>query len=46
MADSKKVMDPENPTFSSLESWCTPCLQGIKKIGEGMELGEGMQTFA
>jgi cytokinin dehydrogenase len=46
MEDVKKVMDPENPTFSSLESWCTPCLQGIKKIGEGMELGEGMQTFA
>ena len=46
MADAKKVMDPDNPTFSSLESWCTPCLQGIKKIGEGMELGEGMQTFA
>lgn len=46
MEDAKKVMDPGNPTFSSLESWCTPCLQGIKKIGEGMELGEGMQTFA
>lgn len=46
MEDVKKVMDPGNPTFSSLESWCTPCLQGIKKIGEGMELGEGMQTFA
>jgi len=46
MEDVKKVMDPSNPTFSSLESWCTPCLQGIKKIGEGMELGEGMQTFA
>ena len=46
MEDVKKIMDPGNPTFSSLESWCTPCLQGIKKIGEGMELGEGMQTFA
>jgi cytokinin dehydrogenase len=46
MADSKAVMSPDNPTFSSLESWCTPCLQGIRKIGEGMELGEGMQTFA
>lgn len=46
MEDVKRVMDPGNPTFSSLESWCTPCLQGIKKIGEGMELGEGMQTFA
>jgi len=46
MADAKKVMDPANPTFSSLESWCTPCFQGIKKIGDGMELGEGVQTFA
>ena len=46
MEDARKVMDPENPTFSSLESWCTPCFQGIKKIGEGMELWEGVQTFA
>jgi len=46
MDDLKKVMNPANSTFSSLESWCTPCLQGIRKIGEGMELGEGMQTFA
>ena len=46
MEDAKTVMSPENPTFSSLESWCTPCLQGLKKIGEGMELGVGMQTFA
>ncbi|HVR97021.1 MAG TPA: FAD-binding protein [Thermoanaerobaculia bacterium] len=46
MEDAKKVMDPENPTFSSLESWCTPCFQGIRKIGDGMELAEGVQTFA
>ena len=46
MADSRKVMDPSNAIFSSLESWCTPCFQGIKKIGEGMELREGVQTFA
>jgi cytokinin dehydrogenase len=46
MEDAKKVMDPANQTFSSLESWCTPCFQGIKKIGEGMELAEGVQTFA
>jgi len=46
MADAQKVMDPQNPTFSSLESWCTPCFQGIKKLGEGMEIGEGVQTFA
>jgi cytokinin dehydrogenase len=46
MDDTRKVMDPSNPTFSSLESWCTPCFQGIRKIGEGMELAEGVQTFA
>jgi FAD/FMN-containing dehydrogenase len=46
MEDVKKVMSPDNPTFSSLECWCTPCFQGMKKIGEGMALGEGMQTFA
>lgn len=46
MDDVQKVMDPQNSTFSSLESWCTPCFQGIKKIGEGMELAEGVQTFA
>ena len=46
MEDAKKVMSPDNPTFSSLESWCTPCFQGIRKIGDGMELAEGVQTFA
>jgi FAD/FMN-containing dehydrogenase len=46
MRDSAQVMAPGNDTFSSLESWCTPCFQGAKKIGEGMALGEGMQTFA
>ncbi|HEX2644161.1 MAG TPA: FAD-binding protein [Thermoanaerobaculia bacterium] len=46
MEDAKNVMSPDNPTFSSLESWCTPCFQGMRKIGEGMELAEGVQTFA
>lgn len=46
MDEAKRIMDPDNATFSSLESWCTPCFQGIKKIGEGMELAEGVQTFA
>jgi cytokinin dehydrogenase len=46
MEDVQRVMHPDNPTFSSVESWCTSCLQGIKKIGDGMVLGEGMQTFA
>ena len=46
MEDTSRVMDPANQTFSSLESWCTPCFQGIRKIGEGMELWEGVQAFA
>jgi cytokinin dehydrogenase len=46
MADARRVMAPENPTWSSLESWCTPCAQGMRHIGEGMALGEGMQVFA
>jgi|HubBroStandDraft_3_1064219.scaffolds.fasta_scaffold03916_4 cytokinin dehydrogenase len=46
MEDAREVMRPDNATWSSLESWCTPCLQGMRHIGEGMELGEGIQTFA
>ncbi len=46
MEDARKVMGSPDSTFSSLESWCTPCFQGIRKLGEGMELGEGVQTFA
>ncbi|HVT58872.1 MAG TPA: FAD-binding protein [Thermoanaerobaculia bacterium] len=46
MADAREVMRPDNPTWSSLESWCTPCAQGMRHIGEGLELGEGMQAFA
>jgi cytokinin dehydrogenase len=46
MAEMTRIMAPDNPTWSSLESWCTPCLQGIRHIGEGMELGTGVQTFA
>jgi len=46
MEDVQRIMSPDNPTFSSLEAWCTPCLQGMKKMGEGMVLGEGIQTFA
>jgi cytokinin dehydrogenase len=45
MADMEGIMRPGS-VWTSLESWCTPCLQGMKHIGEGMALGEGMQTFA
>ncbi|HEX2251634.1 MAG TPA: FAD-binding protein [Thermoanaerobaculia bacterium] len=37
---------PQNAVVHTIESWCTPCFQGARKIGDGMELGVGMQTFA
>ncbi|HXO19111.1 MAG TPA: FAD-binding protein [Thermoanaerobaculia bacterium] len=46
MEDLTRILHPDDQRFSTVECWCTPCLQGIKKIGEGMALGEGMQTFA
>ncbi len=46
MKDCEGSMQPGDETIHSLESWCSPCFQGVKKIGEGMELGEGAQTFA
>jgi FAD/FMN-containing dehydrogenase len=45
MADVEGIMRPGS-VWTSIESWCTPCLQGMKHIGEGLDLGEGMQTFA
>jgi cytokinin dehydrogenase len=45
MDDMPGMMRPGS-VWTSLEAWCTPCLQGMKHIGEGMELGEGIQTFA
>lgn len=46
MDDAAKIMAKGNNTFDSLESWCSPCPQGAKRIGEGMDLGEGAQIFA
>jgi len=46
MRDSEIVMAKGNDDFHTLESWCSPCPQGAKKIGDGMELGEGAQVFA
>ena len=46
MKDCERNMQPGDETIHSIESWCSPCFQGVKKIGEGMELGEGAQTFA
>jgi len=46
MRDVEKAMAPGNDVVHSVESWCTPCFQGARKIGDGMDLGVGMQTFA
>jgi cytokinin dehydrogenase len=45
MRDVEGIMRPGTP-WTSLEGWCTPCLQGMRHIGPGMTLGEGIQTFA
>ena len=45
MADARQVMDPSNPTFSTLGGICSPAPLGFKRIGEGMELGKGMIGF-
>jgi cytokinin dehydrogenase len=45
MQDMEGILRPGS-AWTSLEAWCTPCLQGMRHIGDGMELGEGMQTFA
>jgi FAD/FMN-containing dehydrogenase len=46
MRDVEHAMRPGNDVLHTVESWCVPCFQGARKIGEGMELGVGMQTFA
>lgn len=39
-------MDLENSPFTTIEALCSPSMQGTKKIGEGLELGVGVQFFA
>jgi cytokinin dehydrogenase len=46
MRDVEVAMAPGHDVVHTIESWCVPCFQGARKIGEGMELGVGMQTFA
>ncbi|MEM9292971.1 MAG: FAD-binding protein [Acidobacteriota bacterium] len=46
MRDSEIIMAEGNDDFHTLEAWCSPCPQGAKRIGEGMELGVGAQIFA
>lgn len=46
MRDVEKAMAPGNDVVHTVESWCVPSFQGARKIGDGMDLGVGMQTFA
>ncbi len=46
MDDALKVMNPSDPTFSTLGGICSPAPLGFKSIGEGLELGVGVQGFA
>src|SRR5260370_24894252 len=37
MEDVQAIMRP-GTVWTSVEAWCTPCVQGMRHIGEGMEL--------
>ncbi len=46
MKDAEKIMDPGDLRFHTLESRSSPCPQFIRRTGEGMGLGTGVQLFA
>lgn len=46
MEDSLKIMDPAKPSFHTLGGICSPAPLGFRSIGEGLELGVGVQGFA
>ncbi len=46
MDDALQVMNPSNPTFASVGGICSPAPLGFRQIGEGLELGVGVQGFA
>jgi cytokinin dehydrogenase len=45
MEDVQGIMLPGS-VWTSAGGLCSPCPQGMRHIGEGLELGEGMQAFA
>jgi cytokinin dehydrogenase len=45
MEDAQGIMRPGS-AWASAGGLCSPCPQGMRHIGEGIELGEGMQAFA
>ncbi len=46
MDDSLVVMDPARPVFHTLGGICSPAPLGFRSIGDGLELGVGVQGFA
>lgn len=46
MKDAEAIMNPADPRFHTLESRSAPCPQFIRRTGEGMGLGTGVQLFA
>ncbi|MFN7941193.1 MAG: FAD-binding protein [Thermoanaerobaculia bacterium] len=46
MEDARKVMNPADSTFSTCGGICSPAPLGFKRIGEGLELGVGVQGYA
>ncbi|HSM15058.1 MAG TPA: FAD-binding oxidoreductase [Thermoanaerobaculia bacterium] len=46
MEDARRIMDPSDSTFSTLGGICSPAPLGFKQIGEGLDLGVGVQGFA
>jgi len=45
MEDVQVIMRPGS-VWTSAGGLCSPCPQGMRHIGDGMELGEGVQAFA
>jgi cytokinin dehydrogenase len=46
MEDARRIMDPADRSFHSLGGICSPAPLGFRSIGEGLELGVGVQGFA
>jgi FAD/FMN-containing dehydrogenase len=46
MRDAEVIMRPDDERFHTLESRSSPCVVFTKRIGEGLDLAQGMQLYA
>ncbi len=46
MRDAERIMDPDDTKYHTLESRSAPTLIFTKRIGDGIKLAQGMQTYA